>query len=68
MQNSCSAYADIPSGFLQESIWGPLLFNANVFDMFCEKYEYGFANYAADNASHTCDSDLFTFLSKLKKS
>ena len=35
--------------------------------MFCEKYEYGFANYAADNASHTCDSDLFTFLSKLKK-
>ena len=34
--------------------------------MFFEKYECDIASYADDNTPHTCDSDLYTILSKLK--
>ena len=35
-------------------------------DMFFEKYECDIASYADDNTPHTCDSDLYTILRKLK--
>ena len=34
--------------------------------MFFEKYEFDIVTYAGNSKPHTCDSDLYTVLSKLK--
>ena len=34
--------------------------------MFFEKYEFDIVTYAGNSKPHTCDSDLYTVLSKLR--
>ena len=45
---------------------GPLLFNVNIFDLFCECGENDTANYADDTTPYSCGTDIPTVISELQ--
>ena len=63
--NDCfSARSSIEYDVLQASIWGPLLFNVNIIDLFYECEENDIANYADDTTPYSCDTDIPTVISE----
>ena len=59
------ARSNIEYGVPQGSIWGPLLLNINMIDLFYECRENDIANYAADTTPYSCATDIPTIISEL---
>ena len=57
INSSYSSFAEILFGVLQGSILGPLLFNADICDLFYEIDDLDFAIFADDNTPYSCLSD-----------
>ena len=66
INSSYSSFAEILFGVLQGSILGPLLFNADICDLFYEIDDLDFAIFADDNTPYSCLSDMISFLGQLK--
>ena len=65
--NDCfSARSNIEYGVLQDSVLGPLRFNVNMIDLFCECEENYIANYADDTTPYSCGTDIPTVISELQ--
>ena len=51
---SFSTYLDIVYGALQGTLFGPLLFNIDLCDLFFENYSFDFAKFVNDTALYEC--------------
>ena len=61
-------YSEIIYGVPQGSIFGPLLFNIYICDIFFDKSECDIASYADDNTPYNFDFNLDNVISNIKKS
>ena len=66
INSSCSSFAEILFGIPQGSILGPLLLNANIWDLFYDIDDLDFASFADDNTPYSCLSDMISVLGQLK--
>ena len=64
--SSYSSFAEILLGVPQQSILGPLLFNAYICDLFYDIDDLDFAGFADDNFPYSCLSDMISVLWQLK--
>ena len=66
--NNCfSARSNIEYCVPQGTVLGPLLFNINMTELYCECQENDTANYADDATPYSCATDIPTVISELFK-
>ena len=53
-----SSWSELVIGVPQESVFGPLLFNTYIYDLFYITEMTNVCNYADDTTFYVCDSDL----------
>ena len=66
MADSYSSWQEILYGVSQGSILGPLLFNANLCDLFITASNYDIANYADDNAPYVSGKNIEEVVASLE--
>ena len=65
--DSYSSWQEILYGVLQGSILGPLLFNADLCDLFITMSQYGIANYADDNTPYVSGRNIEEVVASLEE-